>query len=250
MIRPRLRSFVAVPLLVSSVLFSTALWWASREFDGLMQKLVGYLPAWLSWLTWLLWPLFAIVILIVIFYTFSLVANLIASPFNGLLAERVEDLARPGRARTATGPLWKEIALAPVAELKKLLYFVVWAVPLLVLFIIPTVNAAAPFIWMAFSAWMLALQYADYPMGNHGIRFKEQRRLLADQRLLVFGFGCGVLLVTLIPVINFLAMPAAVIGATLLWVEEFGDRYPERTDIDTVTSNPSPTDADTSRGCH
>jgi CysZ protein len=195
-----------------------------------MQGLIGYLPAWLSWLTWLLWPLFGIVILVVIFYTFSLFANLIASPFNGLLAERVEDLARPGRGRPVTGPLWKEIVLTPVAELKKLLYFVAWAVPVLVLFIIPTVNAAASFIWMAFSAWMLALQYADYPMGNHGIRFKEQRRLLANRRLLVFGFGSGVLLVTMIPVFNFLAMPAGVIGATLLWVGEFGDHCPANPD--------------------
>jgi CysZ protein len=36
------------------------------------------------------------------------------------------------------------------------------------------------------------------------------------------------LLLTLIPVLNFLAMPAAVIGATLMWVREAPD--PEEVD--------------------
>jgi CysZ protein len=159
--------------------------------------------------------------LLVSFYAFTLLANLIASPFNSLLAERTEDLAAPGRIRPQSGPLWKEIAHAPFAELKKLAYFLLWALPLLFLFLIPGINAAAPFLWIAFSAWMLALQYADYPMGNHAIRFKEQRRLLAKQRSLALGFGGAVLLITLVPVLNFLAMPASVIGATLMWVGEF-----------------------------
>ena len=219
--RPRLRSFVLIPLLINIVLFGGATWWGFQKFGALMQRLLEYLPDWLSWLTWLLWPVFAIVVLIVVFYTFTLVANLIASPFNGLLAERVETLLRPDRALPETGPLWKEIARAPLVELTKLLYFVAWAVPLLILFLIPGVNAAASFLWMAFSAWMLALQYTDYPMGNHGIAFKQQRLKLADRRLLVLGFGFAVLLVTLIPVLNFVAMPASVIGATLMWVEQF-----------------------------
>jgi CysZ protein len=219
--RPRLRGFVIVPLLINTVIFGGAIWWGSRKLDDLSNWLASYLPDWLNWLTWLLWPLFVAAALLVAFYAFTVVANVIASPFNGLLSERVEALARPGRARPETGPLWKEIAAAPLVELKKLSYFIGWAIPLLILFVIPGVNAAAPLIWLAFSAWMLALQYVDYPMGNHGIRFKEQRRLLAEQRTLALGFGAAVLFITLIPVVNFLAMPASVIGATLLWVEEY-----------------------------
>ncbi|MEZ5582290.1 MAG: hypothetical protein R3F37_05475 [Candidatus Competibacteraceae bacterium] len=45
--------------------------------------------------------------------------------------------------------------------------------PLLVLFVIPGVNVIAPLLWLVFGAWMLALQYADYPMGNHGLRFRS-----------------------------------------------------------------------------
>jgi CysZ protein len=219
--RPRLRSFVIVPLLLNTLLFGGALWWGTREFAALLDWMLGYLPTWLDWLRWLLWPLFAVTVLVVAFYTFTLIANLIAAPFNGLLAERVEDLAMPDRPRPPSRPLWQEIALAPLTEFKKLAYFLIRAIPLLVLFVIPAINAAAPLIWGAFTAWMLALQYMDYPMGNHLIAFHEQRKILGERRLLALGFGSASLLITLVPVLNFLAMPASVIGATLMWIEQF-----------------------------
>jgi CysZ protein len=228
--RPRLRRFVVIPLLVNTLLFSTAIWWGAGQFEALMTWLLSFLPnwEWLDWLRWLLWPLFAITVLVLSFYTFTLAANLLASPFNGLLSERVETMVRPDAKSTESGNIWKEIALAPMAEIKKIVYFLLWVSVLFLLlwglaFLVPPISVAAPFIWGGFSAWMLALQYTDYPMGNHGIRFREQRRLLKRKRLMVLGFGSAVLLLTMIPVVNFVAMPAAVIGATLMWVEQFGD---------------------------
>jgi CysZ protein len=50
-----------------------------------------------------------------------------------------------------------------------------------------------------------------------GLSFRDQRRLLRQHWPLTLGFGAMVLLLTLIPLLNFLAMPAAVIGATLMW---------------------------------
>ena len=77
-------------------------------------------------------------------------------------------------------------------------------------------------IWFLFTAWMMAIEYGDYPMGNHDIIFKQQREKFADNRQLAFGFGTGVMLLTMIPVVNFLAMPVAVAGATRLYVETPG----------------------------
>ena len=81
------------------------------------------------------------------------------------------------------------------------------------------VNVAAPFIWFLFTAWMLTIEYGDYPMGNHDIDFKQQREKLRSNRQLAFGFGSGVMVLTMIPVINFLAMPVAVAGATRMFIE-------------------------------
>ena len=86
-LKPRLRRFVLVPLAVNVILFGGLIWYGAGQFEALLDWL---LPDWLDFLSWLLWPLFALTVLLVAFYGFTLVANLIAAPFNGLLAEKVE----------------------------------------------------------------------------------------------------------------------------------------------------------------
>ena len=114
-----------------------------------------------------------------------------------------------------------QINMALASEFRKFIYFMVRAIPLLVLFVIPLVQVAAPFLWLLFGAWMLALEYLDFPMGNHGFLFAEQNHRLRPQRALVSGFGLGVFVVTMIPVVNFLVIPAAVCAATRLYCERF-----------------------------
>ena len=219
--QPGLRRYVAIPLLISTTVFAGAIFGASYWLGSLMSALLGYLPSWLDWLRYLLLPVFYIVAVLIIFYSFSLITNLIAAPFNGMLAEAVEQHLT-GKA-IATGG-WKAILkdLLPslFAELRKLLYFIMRAIPLGVLFLIPGVNLAAPFIWALFSAWMLAIEYIDYPMANHLLHFSAQRKLLRRRRLLSYGFGGSSLLMTMIPVVNFFAMPVSVAGATAMWVGE------------------------------
>ena len=74
--------------------------------------------------------------------------------------------------------------------------------------------------WLLFSAWMLALEYLDYPLSNHGRLFPHYRGALRQRRWLALGFGGAVLLLTLVPLLNFIVMPAAVAGATALAVKE------------------------------
>ena len=221
--RSGIRRYVMVPLLVNLLLFSLAIKLGLQQLAALDQWLQSYLPNWLSWLTGLLWPLFWLSIGLVGFYTFSLVANFIAAPFNSLLAEKVEDLHSFNSVRPPSRPLWQELALSPLNEARKLGYFILRALPLLLLFFIPGLNLMAPFIWGAFGAWLLAQQYMDYPLANHGLDFPQQRQLLRRQRGLCLSFGAGCLVLTLIPVVNFVAMPAAVIGATLLWRERMAE---------------------------
>lgn len=218
----RLRVFVLVPLVINIVLFATAIVWGGRRFDTMMDNLLVRLPEWLGWLAWLAWLLFALAVVLIGFYAFTLVANLIGAPFNGLLSERVEELTR-GSVSESPHSLWREIVAAPVGEIKKLAYFVLWAIPMLVVFVIPVIQVAAPAIWFVFMSWMLALEYADYPLGNRGLRFSSQRRCLGRHRGIALGFGTGMTVLTLVPVLNFVAMPAGVIGATLLATNEMDD---------------------------
>jgi CysZ protein len=227
--RPGLRRFVLVPLLINIGVFSAAIWYGVTRFETFIGWMQSKVPSWLQWLEWLLWPLFVLALLIVVFYGFSLVANLIAAPFNGLLAEKVE-LHLSGRPLSEGGGLKQAlIGLVPtlIDEVRKLLYALLWAIPFLILFLIPGVNVAAPVLWFLYSAWMLTLEYADYPMGNSGLKAREMRSRLRKRRVLGLGFGAATAGLTMVPVVNFIVMPSAVAGATAMWVRELkGDKPP------------------------
>ena len=215
---PGLRKYVIVPLLVNVLIFSLTAWIGSHYFQ---QFIDWALPAesWLHYLEWLLWPLFVIAYLLIAFYSFTIVANLIASPFNGILAARVEEKITGSLPEDSPTGIMGEIVPAIAGEIGKLWYFLVRAIPVLILMIIPGVNAIGSILWILLGFWFLTIEYIDYPMGNHQIRPREQRRRLRRHPLQGWAFGAGSNLLMMIPVVNFAAMPASVTGATLFWLK-------------------------------
>ena len=220
MTRPGIRAYVVVPLAINAVLFTALLYLGASWLLGFAQAL---LPGWLDPLAWILVPAFVLAALTAGFYTFNLVANLIAAPFNGLLAEAVERhlTGRPPPSAAGRRTLLGELATTFVAEVRKLAYVAVRSLPPLLLFLIPGINVVAPILWMLLGAWMLAVTYMDYPMANHGIGFDDLRARLRERRLLGFGFGAAAMAALAVPVLNFLVIPCAVAGATAMWVEQF-----------------------------
>ena len=216
-----IRGFVLIPLLINIAVFSGAVWFAYAQYQQLMGQLLGWLPSWLSWVEWVLLPFFALLIMLVIYYTFSLIANFIAAPFNAFLAERVEKKLR-GIAvlETSGASLMSNIGKTLGSEVKKILYMLKWMPVLILITIIPGVNIISPFAWLVYGAWMYSLQYADYPMGNHDLFIKEELQILRKNRGHALGFGAATTLATIIPVLNFVAMPVAVCGASAMWVKQ------------------------------
>lgn len=224
--RPGIRRYVVIPLLINTVLFAALAYFGASWLAGFATDM---LPGWLDFLAWILVPGFVVAALMAGFYTFNLLANFIAAPFNGLLAEAVERHLTgrsPPSAGRGWGTLLREIGPAIAAETRKLAYVAIRSLPPLLLFLIPVVNVVAPFVWMVLGAWMLAVTYLDYPMANHGIGFAELRARLADRRLLSLGFGGAAMAALTVPVLNFLVIPCAVAGATAMWVEQLDDGGP------------------------
>ncbi|MBK8163161.1 MAG: sulfate transporter CysZ [Gammaproteobacteria bacterium] len=219
LLRPGVRRYVIAPLLINLLAFVALVWFGISQFAGLLAWLETVLPAWLSWLDWLLWPLFVLVAVLAGFVVCLLLATLVAAPFTGPLAAAVETRLR-GRAPSSEGGFIMESAAALAGEARKLGYFALRAAPLGLLTLVPGVNLVAVPLWLLFSAWMLALEYAEVPLGNHGLTFPAVRARLAQRRMLALGFGATLLVLTLIPLVNLLVMPIAVAGATVLVCEE------------------------------
>lgn len=219
---PALRLFVIVPLTVNILIFGTLIGWGLSHLTEFMDSWLSGIPEWLSFIEWILWPLIGITFSLISGYLFTAVALIIASPFNGLLAEKAEELIT---GKPVSGPegLANALMMVPrgiVRELAKLLYYVPMAAFVLLVTFIPGINAIAPILWFLLGAWMMSIQFVDYPMDNHQLTFGDVKEAVRSRRLSSMGFGGVVALCTGIPIVNFFVVPAAVVGATLLWCKE------------------------------
>jgi CysZ protein len=91
---------------------------------------------------------------------------------------------------------------------------------LFVLAFIPIVNFLVPLLAIFWAAWVLPLQYVDYPADNNHMTFSELRKQIKNKRYSTLGFGGVILMGSIIPIVNIFIMPIAVAGGTLFWINE------------------------------
>ncbi len=218
--KPGVRIYVIVPLMINFLLFGALVWYGYSQFNLLVEWLMSFVPAFLEFIEWLIWIFFGVLAAITVFFSFTPIANIVAAPFNALMSEKIE-IELTGKAVSSNISFARMAIDAIASQLRKLVYIMFWALGLFLVSLIPVVNLVAPVLWIVFGSWLLSLEYFDYPMGNHDLVFAEQKKRLGEQRGIALGFGGAVMIMTSIPIINFFAMPVAVAGATLLWVEQF-----------------------------
>jgi CysZ protein len=219
---PSLRLFVIIPLLVNILIFGSLIGVGFSYLSAMMDSLLLGIPDWLDFIKWILWPLIGITVSLVTGYLFTAVALIIASPFNALLAEKAEELitGREVEGLEGLGAALLAVPKSILRELFKFLYYVPMAAFVLVVSFIPGIKTEAPSLWLLLGAWMMSIQFVDYPMDNHQLSFADVKEAVRSRRLSSMGFGGLVALCTGIPIVNFFVVPAAVVGATLLWCEE------------------------------
>lgn len=220
--KPGLRSLVIIPLILNAIILAVLLTALGSWIQGWIDVFAGWLPDWLSWLTSILKFTIWLAALLVFGLLFTVTANIVGAPFYGFLAARAE-AQLTGTYPESKLSVMQEATLAIATELRKLWYWL-WRAALLgilslLLMFIPGINMLVPVIWFVFGAWMLSLEYMDYPASNHGLDFKTKRSWLRSRKSVTYGFGSSVALITMIPIINMLVPPAAVLGATQLWVK-------------------------------
>jgi CysZ protein len=213
---PGLRRYTWMPLLVSLVIVVGGLAVALAYVGDVAAWLVAQLPDWLGFLGYVLVPLLYLLTVLGGAWLFALLAVLVASPFLGDLSIAVERMA------SGTGPehipsLWASVLGSIGREVRKLGYYLPRLLLVFVLTLIPVLNALAPLLWFAFGAWIMAIQFCDYPTENRARPFRDTLTLLQRNRATALGYGSCATLLMSIPLVNLLFIPAAVAGGTLLW---------------------------------
>lgn len=217
------RRFVFIPLAINALLFSFAFYFVYLELNYYMDKAMAWLPSWLDWLSVILWPLAVLTVLVIFSFIFSTVANWLAAPFNGLLSEKMEAILRGQSApKGSMLDIVKDIPRTLSREWQKLSYYLPRALGFFILlWVLPIFGQV---IWFLFVAWMMAIQYKDYPFDNHKIPFKQMKNILKENQGLSYSFGITVAVFSMIPIVNLVVMPVAICGATALWVDHYQDK--------------------------
>ena len=214
--RPGMRRYVWAPAALSLVVITAGLYFTFGYVEALGAWLRDTLPDWLSFLSTVLVPLVYVLGVLIAGWLFALVAVLIASPFLGDLSLAVER-ADGGSAPPDGLPWWAGIPGALAREGRKLVYHLPRLLGVFLLTLIPLLNTVAPLIWFAFGAWLVAVEFCDFPTENRRRPFLDTLTLLKRHRAAALGYGGIATLALAVPLVNFLFVPAAVAGGTLLW---------------------------------
>ncbi|TDQ59615.1 CysZ protein [Mesocricetibacter intestinalis] len=218
-----LRRFVIMPVVLNILLLSGLFWLFVSKISDMIDSLMSFIPDWLSWLSGILLVLSVLMILLLFYFIFTALSGFIAAPFNGLLAEKVEQMLT-GESPNDMGiaDFIKDIPRMLKREWQKLLYSLPRLLLLFLLGFMPLIGQTLiPLLTFIFTAWMMGIQYCDYPFDNHKISFHSMRFNLAQNKIQTTVFGSLVTLCTFVPLVNFLIIPVAVCGATAMWVETY-----------------------------
>jgi CysZ protein len=217
-----LKRFVLVPLFINLLLFSSAFYFLLDYIQDSVNYIVNLVPQWMGFIkdviSYILWPLAVITVLLIFALIFGTLANWIAAPFNGFLSEKVERyLGGESMGDEGLLDVLKDAPRTLGREFSKFGYFIPRAIGfLLIFFFVPVFGQI---IWFLFTAWMMSVQYIDYPFDNHKASFRLTRDTLRNDKSRAFSFGIMVNIFSFIPIVNFMVMPVSICGATAMYVD-------------------------------
>jgi len=214
-----------VPIVITLAVLAASVWGVVHE----ASTVVGWIwPApgeggddWGQWLVGIAHDLFAllvdVVLIVLALLATLLISGVVAAPFNARLAEILDERLNGVRpAPFGIRTLVRDLIRSAVIETT---FFSIN----LVLFVLGmAVPAASPVITMVgLVVWALyfGIAYVDVPQATRGRSIGDRARFLGAHPAAMLGFGTGVGVFLLVPLLNLFFMPAAVAGGVLFTAE-------------------------------
>jgi CysZ protein len=226
-----------LPAAINLVVFAAAFAIFLIFYDDLYNLATSFLSvdppqSWYAWLwvaplrllTWAIGLLLILTALVVLFFAFLILGTAIAAPFLDVLSQRVEELVTSQASEDKTTLLGaiRGIGGSIVVELRKFGFFLAVQAVLFALGLIPLLTPIMVLVASLFTMLFLPLEYASFAMDRRQMPFAARRILIWRQRWLMLGFGAAGFLTLLIPLLNFVCLPALVVGGTLLFLHVEG----------------------------
>ena len=219
--KPGIRRYVIVPTVINTLVLIVLVVISVSKFEGWVAAITNMLPDWLSFLSWVIYLVGLIVVAFVLFYSFMIVANLIASPFNAILSAKIEETLIPGHVHPDSNLFFDHRRRCCSRDIESALFVAASRSPDATVChpVGEYVGAVAlDFVW-----WMVAIQYCDYAADNNQVSFRTLRERMSSHKLSAVSFGIPINIMLAIPLINLFLLPIAVAGGTVFWVRNLRD---------------------------
>ncbi len=221
--RPRLWSYILVPILVNIVVGATI--YAGLLTVGLsaIDSFVAGLEGWAAPVRVLLQLLLIVGLLVATGFVLVRFGVVLGAPWYTKLSNQLELLLTgqplPDDSAGLRAGL-RDLGRAIAFELKKLLLFSAIGLGLLLLNLIP---AAGPLLslagWTALGATITCLDFFDYPLERRRLGFRQKLGVIRRSLPASAGFGLACLWLVSIPFVNLLSIPLCAAAGTLFFCD-------------------------------
>lgn len=219
--------FFIIPFVLNIVLLSSILYlswvYALPAVTGLLAGDAWYMKL----LSIIAGPLFMILLVLGTIIVYSAAGGIVSAPFLDLLSEKTEKCAGLERDAGPFSPaaLIGDIYRALVNTVKLLFLLLAVNLLLLIILLIPGGSFIYTVTGFLTSIFFYGFQFYDFPLERSKLKFGAKLKTSLKYRRSVAGTGAAFFLLSFIPVIGFLGLNLATVGAALTYVEKIhGER--------------------------
>jgi CysZ protein len=150
--------------------------------------------------------------------SFTVIAQIIGQPFYERISDRIEHQLGEQRGRVRLdAPWWRTFPRASLESALLLAMTLACTAPLFFLGLFPVFGqTVVPVLQALVAGFFLAVELLAIPLERRGLHLAGRLRFVWRHRAQTLGFGITAFLLFLVPLMAVLAMPGAVVGATLL----------------------------------
>ncbi len=172
--------------------------------------------SWLSFISGFIIFLLSVIFYFLINWTFVVAVSFLASPFNDLISQRVENLLegkKPLPLSESFSVMMKNLGKVIINECKKIsLLLFLSLIGFLVSFFLPPLG-------FIISALLFSVNFIDYSWSRNNLEFHECIKNIKKSFIPYMLAGGVFLLMISIPIVNLLILPFATVYYTVLYIK-------------------------------
>ncbi|HPA72097.1 MAG TPA: EI24 domain-containing protein [Spirochaetota bacterium] len=219
---PGLKRFFVIPFIINIALLAGAFILGYHLIGGALHGLLPQGDAWyLAVLRWLIAPLLAVFLSIAVIFIYSITGSVVTAPFNDIISAKVERALLGGSPddRFTLAGLVDDVLRALFNALKLIGLLVLFQVLILAVNLVPVAGGPIYAVLSFTSAmFFLGFQFFDFPLERRRFYFKDKLRAVWGHKFTAIGIGTGLFLISFVPLVGFLGLNLAAVGATEIFV--------------------------------